>query len=174
MIQQMNRGQDFEKTGQGIFAYTCGGAHLLQGAAYLVARGFGGDEQRELVEVQGPLLLYRFPRETAIYKEAMAQHPEMRVTLLVQQLKFTGHWLESVHKLAASGLFVPDAIGQVVLADAVLLLVSTVAELKQLGALDNLAEIREQNPQLYLDLVGDSAHAVRGLELALGEGTYLF
>ena len=174
MIQQMNRGQDFEKRGQGVFAYTCGGAHLLQGAAHMVARGFGGDEQRDLVMVQGPLLLYRFPRETAIYREMMSQYPAMRVTLLAQQLKFTGHWLESVHKLAASGLFVPDPVAQVVLADAVMLLVSTVVELKQLGVLDNLSEVHEQNPQLYLDLVGDSAHAIRGLELALGEGSYLF
>ena len=38
------------------------------------------------------------------------------------------------------------------------------------GAFDKLPEIRAKDEQIYLDIIGDSGHAVRGLELALGRG----
>ena len=57
------------------------------------------------------------------------------------------------------------------MARAVGALLESVQALKSLGALDNLGAIQKQNPQLYLDLVGDSAHAIHGLELALGRAT---
>ncbi len=174
MMEAMVHGQDFQKRGQGIFQYTCGGAHLLQGAVHVVARGYGGPQEEEKLKAQGRLLAYRLPRELAIYQEAMASHPNRRLVLMVQQLKFTGHWLESAHKLAIAGLWEPDAAEQVLMAQAVGVVVDTVRELKALGALDNLSKLREQNEQLYLDIVGDSSHAVRGLELALGRGVYRF
>lgn len=168
MIQAMQAGQGFEKRGQGIFQYTCGGAHLLQGSAFVVARGFGGPEERAKLELQGKLLFYRLPREVALYQQVIAAQPQSRLVLTAQQLKFLGHWLESVHKLLAMGLYSPDAAEQQQLVEAVDLLIGTVRSLKALGAFDNLEKIRTENRQLYLDLVGDSAHAVRGLMLATG------
>lgn len=169
MIQAMEAGQDFEKRGQGIFQYTCGGAHLLQGAAAAVARGFGGPEERTRLQLQGRLLFYRLPREVDIYQRAIEQQPRAKLILMAQQLKFVGHWLESAHKLSALGLYSPDAAEQQLMAQAVDLLIGTVKTLKGLGALDNLDQIRTDNKQLYLDLVGDSAHALRGLMLATGK-----
>jgi hypothetical protein len=174
MQQAMLAGQDFQKRGQGIFQYTCGGAHLLQGATHVVARGFGGPQEREKLQAQGRLLYYRFPRELKIYEQAMADYPKRRLVLLVQQLKFAGHWLESAHKMAIAGLYEPDASEQLQLAQAVGVVVDTVRELKALGAMDNLEELHQKNAQLYLDIVGDSSHAIRGLELALGQGVYRF
>ncbi len=174
MLQAMTSGQDFQKRGQGIFQYTCGGAHLLQGAVHVVARGYGGSQEKQKLEAQGRLLYYRLPRELKIYQDAMRAYPNRRLVLMVQQLKFVGHWLESAHKLAISGLYTPDATEQLMLTEAVGVLVNTVRELKALGAVDNLPQLREKNEQLYLDIVGDSAHAIRGLELALGRGAYRF
>jgi len=174
LLEAMEAGGDFQKRGQGIFQYTCGGAHLLQGSAFVVARGFGGEEEREKLRQQGRLLYYRFPRELAITTDSAAQRPDMALILMVQQLKFVGHWLESAHKLAASGLYTPDSAEQLVMAQALGALVDTIAALKRLGAYDNLDTIREQNEQLYLDLVGDSAHALRGAELALGRAEYAY
>ena len=174
MLQAMESGQDFQRQGQGIFQYTCGGAHLLQGAAHVVARGYGGEAERAKMAAQGRLLYYRLPPELAIYHEAMQRLPNRRLVLMVQQLKFTGHWLESAHKLAISELYTPDAAEQLLLGEAVGVLVATVRELKALGAMDNLEELRAKNEQLYLDIVGDSAHAIRGLELALGRGAYRY
>ncbi|MCP4809221.1 MAG: hypothetical protein GY913_12600 [Proteobacteria bacterium] len=174
MLQSMVNGQSFEKKGQGIFSYTCGGAHMVQGATYVVARGFGDQAERDKMEVQAKLLFYRFPIEIGIYAQGMKDHPEHRLVLLAQQLKFTGHWLESVHKLMAAGLYEPTAADQLVLGQAVDVLIGTTKELKALGAFDNLDEIDQKNHQLYLDLVGDSAHAVRGVELALGKQTFSY
>ena len=174
MLQAMVSGQTFEKKGQGIFKYTCGGAHMVQGATYVVARGFGDKAEREKMEVQGKLLFYRFPIEIGIYQQGMADHPQHRLILLAQQLKFTGHWLESVHKLMAAGLYEPSASDQLVLAQAVDVLVVTTKELKALGAFDNLQDIQAKNHQLYLDLIGDSAHAIRGAELALGKQEFVY
>jgi len=168
LLRAMQAGGSFQKRGQGVFKYTCGGAHLLQGAAFVVARGFGDDAARKKVALQGPLAIFRLPVELGIYQELLARAPQHELVLMAQQLKFTGHWLESVHKMAAMGLFAPDPSQQEVMAQATQALIASVVALKAKGALDNLPSIREQNPQLYLDLLGDSAHAIHGLELALG------
>ena len=55
--------------------------------------------------------------------------------------------------------------------EALRILVDTAKRLKKTGALDNLETVREGNEQLYLDIVGDAAHAVRGVELALGRAS---
>lgn len=174
MFRSMMAGQPFEKKRQGILAYTCGGAHMLQGSIAVVARGFGGDDEREKMRIQGQLMFYRFPVEIGIYEGAIKEHPEHKLILMSQQLKFTGHWLESVHKLLAAGLYEPNAVEQQTLNDAINVLISTTKELKAMGAFDNLAEIDTQNHQLYLDLVGDSAHAVRGAELATGAQEFVY
>ena len=85
-----------------------------------------------------------------------------------------GHWLESIHKILASGLYTAEPAEQRVLEEALRVLVETVSRLKTLGAYDNLGAIRAQNEQLYLDLVGDSAHALRGAELATGRAEYRY
>ncbi len=174
LLTAMQTGGSFQKRGQGIFKYTCGGAHLLQGAAFVVARGFGEEATRKKVALQGPLAIFRLPRELEIYAELLARSPQHELVLMAQQLKFTGHWLESVHKMAAMGLFAPDPAQQEVMAQATQALIASVVALKAKGALDNLSSIRTQNPQLYLDLVGDSAHAIHGLELALGRVKVVF
>lgn len=169
MYQAMLAGAPFEKKRQGVFNYTCGGAHLVQGSILPVAAGFGTAQDREKLAAQGTLLAYRYPIEMEIYEQARKQAPSQAMVLYVQQLKFVGHWLESMHKLTATGLFTPSALEQQVMAQAVGDLITTTAALKALGALDNAATIRESNNQLYLDIVGDSCHAVRGLELATGK-----
>ena len=170
MTDAMRQGTDFQRQGQGIFQYTCGGAHLLQGAAYAVARGFGGDAERAAIEAQVPLMFYRLPRELRIYDQAEAAMPQHRLRLTVQRLKFLGHFLESMSKLAILGFFQPDADQLAAMRGAADQLVSVVFALEKGGAFDKMDELRTQDEQLYLDLVGDSAHALRGLELALGRG----
>jgi hypothetical protein len=165
-------GQPFQKQKQGIFAYTCGGAHLIQGSAYAVARGFGEPGDRASIEAEVPALFARYPVETAQVDQALAEHPEYRLLLLSQRLKFLGHFLESVHELAAEGFYTPDAAQQAITAEALGELVVTVNALdtdgyEQLNAL----KADKDSYQLYLDLVGDSAHALHGIDLATGKRT---
>ena len=168
MFDHMRAGEGFERAGQPLFSYSCGGAHLLQGASYAVARGFGRPENRAYVAAQGPLLLYRLPVELRLYDAALARFKGERERLLVQRLKFLGHWLESMSKLRILGLFTPDDMQQNTIEGAAQNLALTVEQLQKLGTFDRLAELDTEDHQLFLDVIGDSAHGVRGLELALG------
>ncbi len=46
----------------------------------------------------------------------------------------------------------------------------SVVLLENLKAFDDLAEIKTKDEQLFLDIVGDAAHALRGLRIATGDG----
>ncbi len=168
MFDAAKAGQSFERKGQPLFSYTCGGAHLVQGASYAVARGFGGKDDRKYIAAQGPLLLYRLPIELEIYDDAMKASRQHHEVLLVQRMKFLGHWLETMSKLQILGLFTPDDQQARSVEGAAQNLVLTISALAARGTFDGLATVRVEDPQLYLDVVGDAAHAIRGLELALG------
>lgn len=168
LAEAMAAGQGFERKGQGIFRYTCGGAHLLQGAAYAVARGYGSDKEQAAMKAQAAILLYRFPREQAITDSALQSHPDHRLRLMSQRLKFAGHALESASKLVILGFLEPGEAELGAMADMARSIAETTTALDRGGAFTKLPELRAQDEQLYLDLVGDAAHAVRGLELALG------
>jgi hypothetical protein len=174
MMESMLAGVPFQKKRQGIFAHTCGGAHALQGSTLAMAMGHAGPQDAEKLALQGPLMTYRYQVEMAIYEQGRKQVPEMSLVLWAQQLKFVGHYLESMHKLSATGAYEPNAQDQQVMLQAVNDLITTTVELKKTGALDNLPQVKEKDLQLYKDLVGDSCHAVRGLELAYGDGSVQF
>ncbi|MCB9687305.1 MAG: hypothetical protein H6738_14130 [Alphaproteobacteria bacterium] len=180
-------GQTVQKdTRQGIFRYTCGGQHLIQGAAYAVARGYGDPAHRQTMCDQKDLLRWRIDVELAALDPALqsGQYDAATNTLLLtQRLKFLGHWLETTHKMLAMGLCPPtpeDAAATKRVADEI---VRTVAALEQLGAFTAMptmttdpayAKVPRGPEQLFLDLVGDSAHAVRGIDLATGAGTIAY
>jgi hypothetical protein len=164
----------FERRGQGIFRYTCGGAHLLQGAAYAVARGYGSTESRARIEQQVAIQFYRYPIERAQTVAAMKAKPEYTDVLLVQRLKFAGHFLETMSKLAALGFYTPDESQQAILRDAALELWEVARAMKQEKLLGDLTAIRAKDEQQFLDIVGDSAHALKGLRLVRGEATVRF
>jgi hypothetical protein len=174
MLQDMQRGQDFQRAGQPLFSYPCGGSHLVQGVSYAVARGYGTPKDRKVVEGQVPLLFYRLPIELGIYDVALRQHANYRMKLQVQRMKFLGHWLETVSKMHAMGLFVPDANQLTQIEGAAQNLALTVDSLQKQGAFDHLPALRVKDEQMYLDIIGDSGHAVRGLELALGRGKVIW
>ncbi len=184
MAEAMAAGQSMQKdTRRGLFRYTCGGQHLLQGAAYAVARGFHGEgeaDQQEICE-QLEILKWRIDVELGAIDPLIQKGDRpIQIVLLGQRLKFLGHTLETVHKIGALGLCPLDA-AQVEASQRVAReLVTTVGALGQLGVWSNLGAIREDRSleryrmggaeQVYLDFVGDAAHAVRGIDMATGEG----
>lgn len=169
-------------TRRGIFRYTCGGQHLVQGVAYAVGRGFHRPGDQDEVCAQLDLLRWRIDVELGTLDPLIEQSARpIQVVLLGQRLKFLGHYLETVHKIGALGLCDLDkqqvAASQRV-ADE---LIATVRRLDELEVWDNLASIQTDNTldryrqggaeQVYLDFVGDASHAVRGIDLALGRAT---
>lgn len=159
------------KQRQGIFSYTCGGAHFVTGAASAVAHGFGQASDREAIRKQAALLIWRFDEELRITDEAIEGHPEYGLLLLVQRLKFVGHFVESLHTLAAMGFVDDDDANRALATRARVELIRTVDRLRAAGAWSKMKSIRADREQTYLDLIGDAAHALHGLDLSTGAAT---
>jgi len=180
------RGELVQKdTRSGIFRYTCGGQHLIQGAAYAVARGFGNAQDTVRVCEQLDLLVWRIDVELGALDPliASADRP-IRLVLLEQRLKFLGHFLETVHRILATKTCNPEPHHLAATERVASELVRTVADVAALGVWDDLPAVRSDHTldqyrnggaeQVYLDFVGDSAHAVRGIDLATGRGAVLY
>ena len=165
-------GQTVQKRKQGIFAYACGGTHHLMAAAYAVARGHGTPADRAAIEAEVAPLLWRLDLELQTVDVLLPKHPEYADVLLEQRMKFLGHFLETTHKMAALGLFVPDEAQRAQMARGADELVATVAAMERAGMFTDasLAQLRAKNEQTFLDVIGDAAHAVRGIDLATGVG----
>jgi hypothetical protein len=183
---QQNNGQTFDKAASskagGLISMTCGGAHMLQGSAYALARGFGEETDKAVYSRQIDLLFWRYQPELDTYTKLIETQPVYRTLLMMQRLKFLGHFLETTHKWAAMGLFRPNEEQDRIMREAAAQLIATVAVLQATGILDNLGVLMDPktkqvypgvitNEQLYLDYIGDSAHGYRGLDLAVGHGT---
>jgi hypothetical protein len=172
----------FKKRGQGIFQYTCGGAHLLQGVGFAVARGYGDEKGAGLLTEQIALHFYRLPRELRLYDEALQAYGKtpaykaasasdkrnIETRMMVQRFKFLGHWVETSHKFGALGLFATDKDGALAMVQAVRALVLLIDTMDSEGVFERLDQLRVSDEQVFLDVLGDAAHAIVALELATG------
>ncbi len=176
MLERARAGTEpLQKRGQGIFGHPCGGAHFLQGVATAVAYGFGEPADRAVLEAQARLHLWRFGQELLILDAAAKAAPAtFGLVLDIQRLKFAGHHLETVHRLATLGLLPPgDAEVEASLAAGRAEVLRAIAALEARGAYAHPEKVRAEREQSWLDLLGDSAHALRGLQLDAGLATTL-
>jgi hypothetical protein len=154
-----DRGVALQKRREGVHAHPCGGFHTAQApAAWLFDEAARKGLEPQLKRAAATLA-FRLGAEQAIYAQARAQHPEHALILTVQELKFYGHWLEAMADLRDGGIPV-DANA---VARARALLVDAVERLVGMGVFERMDEIRTLQRQVWLDLIGDSAHALRGL-----------
>ena len=166
IAQAQARGESFAKRRQGIFNYTCGGAHLIQGVLHAEQRGFEIPTPVATAHQQLKLLRYRFPIELAQIDAAMEANPTYRIPLAVQRLKVTGHALETVSRIAVldeHSTALRDDLTQLIREVA-----RSVRQLEALGVYKNLSVAKNENHQFFLDVIGDSAHALRGISIATG------
>ena len=168
-IKQMMQGKTaFKKDRTGIFKYTCGGSHLLQGLAYANARGVQSPRINQEIAEQITVLFYRFPEELKVYDQLMKEHPKYKTQLLIQRLKFVGHFIESTAKIQLLGYFQADERQTKMILGALDQMTLTVSALRKEGLFDDPKKLLPSEQQLYLDLIGDSAHATYGMELISG------
>lgn len=150
----------------GIYAHSCGGLHLVQ-AVFSWAR-FPEVRKRwgKRLDHQIAVLFYRLDSEQPQYEAALAQAPS-RYTLqiLVQQLKFYGHFLETVGRLKQDKVVHFSEARKVKINHARALLDATVNDLQSRGVYEAFDSVRASQPQVALDLIGDACHAVNGLSL---------
>ena len=171
ILSAMKSGASFQKNGKGIFQYTCGGSHLLQAVVHAYGMGFGDDDVKKILMVQNELLYYRFVQELKIYDQLMKQNSDYKQILLLQRLKFIGHFLESVSKMIVLADEHPRPEHLEIIKGAADQLVLTVEALRRDGLFLHIEKLRHQNHQQHLDLIGDASHALYGLELISGNRT---
>jgi hypothetical protein len=165
-------GRQFKKQRQGIFAFTCGGSHLIQGVVHARLLGFGQSTKNSPFSEEVDRLAYRYPIELAQIDAGIQSHPSFRLPLLIQRLKLTGHTLETLARIATSG--VANSPDHLTLSKYIADLSESVLALQANGAFENINLIGQKNEQMYLDLVGDSAHALRGLRIATGQSAVYY
>jgi len=154
------------KAEPGLDGYTCGGAHYVQGIGYALGRGFGREGDRERFREVIDLVFWSYPRRLDLLGRVEKEHPKMKGLVAAQRFKFIGHFVELTHKLAAIGMFEPSDAERDLMRSSVDDLVKLVAGLEKIALHKHLPAIRKRNEQHYLDYVGDSAHALHGLNLA--------
>jgi hypothetical protein len=154
-----------------IYGHPCGGLHFVQA----VLRGASASRDatvRTRVRRQLALLLRRYEAERNLYAETLHAHPEAALLVSGQELKFFGHFLETLALADQLGLLREDAalVEQVAVARgrATSDLLRTLAQLEQERAYARLSELGAQRAQLALDLIGDGCHALHGLRETVG------
>jgi hypothetical protein len=156
------------KRKQGLYGHPCGGFHLVQAVFSWARHPQVKKRWGARLEQQVALLHYRLDSESRQYEAALAQAPELRLQLLVQMLKFYGHYLETVARLRTETGVRPTAAHKEKVARARTLLSSTLEALEQAGAYQSLTALSQQSPQLSLDLIGDTCHAAAGWRATRG------
>jgi len=157
-----------DKRKQGIYAHSCGGLHFIQGvlawAKYPAVRKKWGAR----VDQQIAIHFYRLESERrqydAAYQQALASMPQYKLQILVQMVKFYGHWLETAGRFKSDLGWKPTTAQQQQIATAKALLDAAVRELEANKAFEQMDALKKSQPQVYLDLIGDSCHAAHGLE----------
>jgi hypothetical protein len=160
----------------GIFGHSCGGLHLVQAVISAVTR-FGDDKQKARLRAQLGVLIFRYESERSALLALLQRHPDQGLLLRVQQLKLFGHLVETLtlarklkaYDTATEGGRKLDQTLRAAASDTA----RVARELSDGGVFQRLDPIRAQREQTYLDLVGDSCHAIRGLNRALELGLFV-
>lgn len=153
-----------EKRRQGIYAHSCGGLHLVQ-AAVLGAALTRDPALLARARHQLDLVFFRWNAERRIYRMAEAQQPGYRWVLLIQELKFHGHALETMALARDWGVLAADGATKQKIRRITGDLVDTVRALAP--AYTKARAAPGTADQTYYDLIGDGCHAIRGLRRAL-------
>lgn len=151
-----------------IHRYFCGGFHFFQAVQRLhgktcppgLARQY--DLLRVRLEVEARYWDGKLAQALRTEGDQRRRHVEV---ILSQSLKVLGHGLETWYRAVADGALVPDAAARGDIEAAAERLATVVGLLEAQGVLADLDGVRARAPQIYLDLVGDGAHALHALRL---------
>lgn len=157
-----------DKRKQGVYAHSCGGLHFVQGVLAWAKNPPVRKKWGARVDTQAKILLYRVESERrqydAAYQQALASAPQYKLAVLVQMVKFYGHFLETAGRLKTDLAWKPDAAQAQTIAKAKAYLDAAVRELEAQKAFESMEQLKSTQKQVYLDLIGDSCHAAHGLE----------
>ncbi len=157
-----------DKRKQGVYAHSCGGLHFVQGvlawAKYPAVKKKWGPR----LDAQIAIHFYRLESERrqydAAWQQALTSMPQYKLPVLVQMVKFYGHWLETVAHFRDDFGFKPNDAQKQDLNRAKAYLDIAVRGLEENKAFEQMPQLKQTQKQVYLDLIGDSCHAAHGLE----------
>jgi hypothetical protein len=157
-----------DKRKQGLYAHSCGGLHFVQGVLGWARHQSVRKRWGSRVDSQIAILFYRLESERRQYdaaaEQALRVAPQLTLAVLVQQVKFYGHFLETAARFRSDLGWAPTADQTRTIAVAKSLLDATVRELERRHDFEQLEHLRATQRQLFFDVVGDSCHAAHGLE----------
>lgn len=165
-LHRAGRPDQLKKRRQGIYAHSCGGLHFVAAGVHGAA-ALGDPRLVARAREQLDLLLFRWDAERRIYRQMIHSQPKYRWPLLIQELKFHGHVLETLAGVINKTRLLPKSdealrrIARQITAD----LIDAIAELDPLYRAQ--AQLRTTAPQSYYDLIGDGCHALHGLKQGL-------
>jgi hypothetical protein len=147
-----------------IHSFTCGGTHLCYSLVVAAKHGFLQAAGRELLRDQLQLLTYRLRADPNLidrYYREIAAAPDVELFRAGAKLKVLGHALECLGYAQTHGLWQPGAPEKTQIEQAV----QEVRQLLSYLVTRDLAAIRPRQAQLVQQIVGDTCHACRGLNL---------
>jgi hypothetical protein len=156
-----------DKRKQGVYAHSCGGLHFVQGV--LAWARHPGVKKKWGARLDSQVLIHFYRLEServqyeAAYQQALSGMPQFKLPILVQMVKFYGHWLETVGHFRGDFGWKPNDAQKIDVNRAKAFLDLAVRNLEGEGALQKMLELKKTVPQVYLDLIGDSCHAAHGL-----------
>ncbi len=148
----------------GIHRYFCGGFHLMQAVQQL-----HGKLLPPRLKLQYDILWVRIDKESEYWDGKLGEaraHGKARSRaryerlFLSQKLKIQAHALETYVEAVKLGALTVDEATKKRSAAAYDKLAATITELDQLGIYGTMSTLGAREHQVYLDLVGDSAHAL--------------
>jgi hypothetical protein len=155
------------KRKQGIYAHSCGGLHFVQAVLGWARHPEVRKRWGARVDTQVAILFYRLDSERQQYDAALAQGGSAyRLQVLTQMVKFYGHFLETTARLKTDLKWSPNEAQKQAINRAKAYLDNAVRLLDSDKVLtdEKMKELKVTQPQIYLDLIGDSCHASHGWE----------
>ncbi len=156
------------KRKQGVYAHSCGGLHFVQGVLGWARHPSVKKKWGTRLDDQVAIHFYRLESERlqyeAAYQQALSSMPQFRLPVLVQMVKFYGHWLETAAHFRDDFGWKPTAAQKQDLNRAKAYLDIAVTALEESRDFEHMLQFKQTQKQVYLDLIGDSCHAAHGLE----------
>ena len=157
-----------DKRKQGLYAHSCGGLHFVQGVLAWARNPAVKKKWGARLDTQVALHFYRLESERrqyeAAYQQALTSMPQFKLPVLVQMVKFYGHWLETTAHFRDDFGWKPSPAQQQDQNRAKAFLDLAVRGLEENKAFESMLQLKQTQKQVYLDLIGDSCHAAHGLE----------
>lgn len=157
-----------DKNKKGVYAHSCGGLHFVQGVLAWARHPSVKKKWGTRLDDQVAIHFYRLESERrqyeAAYQQALTSMPQFKLPVLVQMVKFYGHWLETVAHFRDDFGFKPTELQKQDINRAKAFLDIAVRALEESKSLEQMTQLKTTQKQIYLDLIGDSCHAAHGLE----------